>query len=99
MIISDKYGLVFRLLTEKEIYRDDYRALLARVWWEEMQDKEISAVIFLHLLKSKKISHPESIMRARRKVQEQNPHLLGRTGKYRKTHSVSETRLDLGYRN
>ena len=97
MKITEKYAKVKALLEEKNIYRDDYNALLARVWWDEMYDKNISAVDFLYLLKAKRISHPESIMRVRRKIQEEHPILRGKTYKQRKTKEVENVQKELGY--
>lgn len=98
MKISKKYNLVKRLLEQGEEYRDDYLKLLARVWYDEMAIKSMSAFDFLHGLRTKQYSHAESIMRARRKVQEEHPELRGKNYKVRTTTAVKETQLDLGYK-
>lgn len=97
MRITDNYTKVKDLLELKPIYRDDYNALLSRVWYDEMQNKSLSAIDFLHLLKNKQLSHPESIMRVRRKVQEENPHLRGKSYKQRKTIEQTNVLNELGY--
>ena len=98
MKITEKYAKVKALLEEKNIYRDDYNALLARVWWDEIKNSsDMSAMDFLYLLKAKRISHPESIMRVRRKIQEEHPILRGKTYKQRKTKEVENVQKELGY--
>ena len=99
MKITDNYKKVKALLEEKEIYRDDYNALLARVWYDALPFKSISAVDFLHLIKNNQLPHAESIMRVRRKVQEDCPELRGKTYNYRKTKEYEQVKIDLGYGN
>ncbi len=97
MEITNNYEKIKRLLEIKPKYRDDYNALLSRVWYDEMQNKSLSAIDFLHLLNNKQLSHPESIMRCRRKIQEEHPHLRGKTYKQRKTKEVKSVQTELGY--
>jgi len=96
MKILKKYNKVKELLEQKEIYRDDYYPLLARLWHDEMPDKKISAFDFLHNLRAGKVTHPESIMRLRRKIQEEHPHLRGKTYRSRQITQTS-VRQELGY--
>ena len=54
-------------------------------------------VNILSLLKDRKLSHPSGIMRARRKLQEENPALRGEIWKIR--HKEQEVvKRDLGYK-
>ena len=99
MNVKKNYNKVKKLLEEKEIYRDSYNSLLARVWYDEMPMKNLLAVDFLHLLKNGQLSHPESIMRVRRKVQEDHKELRGKTYNYRKTKEYEQVKMDLGYGN
>ena len=71
------------LLRQKSKYRDSDRALLARVWIDTLggEDKiaEISVRDFLleYIKDESKLETSESIGRARRKLQRDNPSLRG----------------------
>ncbi len=98
MKILNNYDTVKRLLETDPKYRDDYTKLIARVWWLEVnRNKYLTALELLNRLGNKELSHPESIMRARRKVQEEHPHLRGTTYQQRKTTEQKQVQKELGY--
>ena len=97
MKVLDNASKVKRLLESQPKYRDDYKSLIARIWFNEIgQDKELKAFEMLNLLVEGKLSHPESIMRARRKIQEEHPELRGKTYSKRKE-EVRAVQTELGY--
>ncbi len=80
MKILDNAAKVQSLLESTPKYRDDYKSLIARIWFDEIgKDKELKAFELLNKLAKGELSHPESIMRARRKIQEEHPVLRGET--------------------
>lgn len=97
MRILTKAEKIKSLLEEKAIYRDDYYSLVARVWYDELTDKSISAIAFLCLVRAKRVTHPESIMRARRKIQEEHPHLRGDSYTQRNEVEQLNVLTELGY--
>lgn len=66
-----------QILFEKVEYRDNDAALVCRVWWDELPDKDMSARRFLELYKLGCFTHADTITRARRKLQEDFPLLRG----------------------
>ena len=97
MKVLDNAAKVKSLLEAQPKYRDDYKSLIARIWFNEIgQDKELKAYELLNKLAEGKLSHPESIMRARRKIQEEHPELRGRTYNKRKE-EVKAVQRELGY--
>ena len=88
--------------------RDNDFYLMYWIWQDEFNDLNLSnkmtlefdrtsVVNILSLLKDRKLSHPSGIMRARRKVQEENPDLRGELWKIR--HKEQEVvKRDLGYK-
>ena len=75
---SEHYYKVKNLLEEKPEYRDSDLKLLSRIWYEEAgSNQNMNVVAFLTNFRNGKYSKPESITRARRKVQENNEHLRG----------------------
>jgi len=98
MKVLTNYDIIKRLLEDNPKYRDDYNKLVARVWWMEVnKDKGLSALEMLNKLACKELTHPESIMRARRKIQEEHPHLRGETYNQRKTKEQKKVQTELGY--
>lgn len=76
---------VRNLLEKDEKYRDD-DALLVAAYYYERRGKElhrITAVNFLQMLVDGILPFPDNITRARRKLQEHNPHLRGKIYKIR----------------
>jgi len=97
MKVLDNAEKVKRLLESQPKYRDDYKSLIARIWFNEIgQDKELKAFEMLNLLVEGKLSHPESIMRARRKIQEEHPELRGK-GYNKRKEEVRAVQTELGY--
>jgi|TARA_R100001530_G_scaffold122669_2_gene90386 hypothetical protein len=99
MKILKHYDLVKELLesSKGKEYQDCYYKLIARVWWDEIgQSETMTAREFLLLLRYKKLSHPESIMRVRRKIEEEQKALRGATYADRQREQ-STVRKDLGY--
>jgi hypothetical protein len=98
---------VQKILLLKEAARNNDFYLMYWIWKNEFDhintsDKmtldfdRINIVNILTLLNEKKLSHPSGIMRARRKVQEDNPILRGVVWKAR--HKEQEVvKQDLGY--
>tara|TARA_Y100000593_G_scaffold58461_1_gene108622 strand:+ start:788 stop:1087 length:300 start_codon:yes stop_codon:yes gene_type:complete len=72
--------------------------LIYEIWAKEMKVdiNKVSLLDTLSLWKNKKISHPSAIMRARRKVQEQNPQTRGKVWEQRHEQQRN-VRRDLGY--
>jgi len=100
MKILKNYDLVKRLLEgEKGLdYQDCYYKLIARVWWDEIgQSETMTARELLMLLRNKKLSHPESIMRVRRQVEKDHKKLRGATYINRQIEEQKRVRKDLGY--
>ena len=96
---------VEQVLRQKVQARDNDFYLMYWVWKEEFgksieHDIEFdrsNIVLILSLLKERKLSHPSGIMRARRKLQEENPALRGEIWKIR--HKEQEVvKRDLGYK-
>jgi|SRR6185312_13368232 len=56
--------------------RDDDRLLLAAVWLKEQHEMEDNRGFFVEFV-DRRLSNPESITRARRKLQQNNPMLRG----------------------
>lgn len=102
--IQDK---VKDILSKKIETRDNDFYVLYWIWKDEFDKLECtkehkldfdqtSIVNILSLLKSKDLSHPSAIMRARRKMQEIEPQLRGELWNAR--HKEEETvKADLGY--
>ena len=81
------------LLKEHPHLRDSDDKLLSNVWHKELltMGKNPNTMTGFELLKifsSGKLSTPESVTRARRKIQELNPALRGQSYKNRKTKGV-----------
>lgn len=75
---------VFSVLTEIPMTRDDDRLLLVELWSKESSAKDIAG-LFNELLGGE-ISHPESVSRIRRKIQEKHESLRGK--KYDSRHGM-----------
>ena len=98
---------VAEILTLKPETRDSDFYLMYWVWKQEfdlldlsdvkLEFDKINIVNLLSLLKDRQLSHPSGIMRARRKLQEENPALRGEVWKIR--HKEQEVvKRDLGYK-
>ena len=84
--------LVKDYLEAKPLLRDSDNKLVCRIWNNLLEakgsnPKEASAHDLLCLISQDKLPSFESISRARRKIQEQYPHLRGNTYKQRQNES------------
>jgi len=86
MDVKTNKELIIELLSEVPELRDDDYQLISLIWESQAFDvtgdygSNISALQFFSDFAKGKYSHPESIRRARAKIQEQMPELRG--GKY-----------------
>jgi hypothetical protein len=91
--------VIIDLLTNKEHLRDNDQALIANIWWRELvtQGKDKSTAFeMLKVFSEGKLSNPESIRRARQKIQEEQPELRGQS--YRVRHREQDNvKEQLGY--
>jgi hypothetical protein len=91
--------VIIDLLTNKEHLRDNDQALIANIWWRELvtQGKDKSTAFeLLKVFSEGKLSNPESIRRARQKIQEEQPELRGES--YRARHREQDNvKEQLGY--
>jgi hypothetical protein len=87
---QDLYNKVKELLSINNVYRDNDRRLIARIWWDEMGgDKErISAKSMLNMYIHNELSQADSITRYSRQIQRLHPELRG--GEYNKRHEEQE---------
>ena len=79
---------IIKLLTDKPHLREDDQPLIANIWWTDIKNlgldpNNITGTKVLELFSQDKLSHPESIMRARRKIQEEMPELRGKNRSYK----------------
>jgi hypothetical protein len=95
--INTVYDFVFSQLVKAERYRDDDNLLVVSIWWEELakmgyDGRNLSAYDFMNLYKSQKLTSSDTITRARRKIQEENPDLRGKSYQSRqaKTEDVKQ---------
>ena len=99
---------VRRILMMKKQARDNDFYLMYWIWQNEFNNLQLhdnvdiefdrtNIVNILSLLKDRKLSHPSGIMRARRKLQEEDPSLRGKIWTIR--HKEQEVvKADLGYK-
>jgi|APGre2960657373_1045057.scaffolds.fasta_scaffold40357_3 hypothetical protein len=91
--IKDLADKIEVLLEKYPTYRDNDKKLVCHIWMEQMGGidpmKQISLYDFLKTwIDSKNLANPDTICRARRKVQEVKPHLRGAQYKHRRTEEV-----------
>lgn len=97
--ISSIYDLVTAQLRQAERYRDDDNLLVASIWWHELTKMglngyNLSTFDFMTLYQQQKLTSADTITRARRKIQEENPELRGKS--YRVRHvSAEKVKKDL----
>lgn len=78
--------IVTHFLTIRPELRDDDNRLMANIWASELKDTgihDMGAWDFLTIFSKGLLTSPESIRRARQKVQEESPHLRGKSYKER----------------
>lgn len=84
---------VTELLRLSQTYRDSDEKLVVRFWWDELAHldtqeanrKTYSMVYFFEKYASGQITSADVITRARRKAQQENPDLRGKTWKERRS--------------
>jgi hypothetical protein len=100
--IQKVVSLVEKLLNEDKRYRDSDKKLSAKIWATQYggidKMKDISAYDFLceYVKDDTHLYSQESIGRARRKIQEENPELRGKKYK-KKQREQTSVREALGY--
>mgnify|MGYP003641482098 FL=1 len=98
-MIKEKIKKVEKILREIATTRDNDQELIAKYWHDELRemkfDQERDFILthreinlFYKVIESGILSQPDTITRARRKVQEEVPSLRG--DKYHKRHSATE---------
>lgn len=92
--LQKMYDKVFDLLDKYPKYRDNDELLVARVWWDELEEMGINrealyAEQLLQLKVDGRLAKESTITRARRKAQEEHPRLKGVTSNFR--HNKAET--------
>ena len=101
MKINKTKDKVIYLLKQYPALRDDDSRLIANYWNVELQAKNISTTEskmyeLLQMVASRELATPESIVRMRRKVQEDIVELRGH--EYNRRHGEQKTvQRDLGY--
>ena len=93
---------VENLLVKYPHFRDSDNKLIAAYWFEELKGKgvnldEMSGMEFLHFFASSKLTNSETIHRCRRKAQEENTELRGKSYQTRQYKMQKQWRKDLGY--
>lgn len=84
--------IVKRLLEEQSALRDNDNLLMSRIW------KEQSNILnFFQRFESGKLHSPETIRRARQKLQEDFPHLRGELYEVRQKRQ-EKVKQELGYK-
>lgn len=84
--IQNAKQLVKHFLTIRPELRDNDNRLMANIWASELKGTgihDMSAFDFLKMFSQDILTSPESIRRARQKIQEECPHLRGKSYKSR----------------
>jgi len=72
--------IVFDLLSKHPVLRDNDTLLISSVWDVQLEQKDYEGSRdFLDVMRLGYLAKPESVTRARRKIQEDNPLLRGKT--------------------
>jgi hypothetical protein len=88
--------IIFDTLTANKESRDDDMLLISVIWASEIDCNNLSAHQLLKHIASGDLSHPESIMRSRRKVQEVHANLRG-TNYEARHNNQKKIKTELGY--
>lgn len=93
---------VKNLLTKYPHFRDSDNKLIAAYWFEELKRKgvnpdEISGMDLLHYFTDSQLTNSETIHRCRRKAQEENTELRGKSYQTRQDKMQKQWRKELGY--
>jgi hypothetical protein len=80
--IKNMQDVVKASLEKYPRYRDDDNKLVAYIWFKNLKNngipENIPAIEFLHFYANNELPQADVITRARRKVQEDHPHLRGK---------------------
>ena len=91
--ISKLVDRVTGLLTAKSDLRDNDRRLICNIWWKSVSNPELLMFEdFIQLYIKGKVPESDSITRCRRKVQEENEDLRGKSWDLR--HGLENTVLN-----
>ena len=91
--ISKLVDRVTGLLTAKSDLRDNDRRLICNIWWKSVSNPELLMFEdFIQLYIKGKVPESDSITRCRRKVQEENENLRGKSWDLR--HGLENTVLN-----
>ena len=87
------------LLTKFPELRDDDKLLVTKMWFYELKKYEVepslmTAMQFFEIYQQNVLSNSDLITRARRKIQEENPELRGKSWEERHKEG-EETRFDI----
>lgn len=94
--IQNAKTAVKHFLTIRPELRDSDSRLMANIWASELKETgihEMSAWDFLKMFSQDILTSPESIRRARQKIQEECPHLRGKSYKARHQKGFEVTHL------
>lgn len=82
--VKSLQGEIEVLLRNSDRLKDNDNAIIANIWSKEIDLNELTAFEFLKIFSQGKLSSVESIVRARRKLQEENIAFRGRKYQMRK---------------
>ena len=90
------------LLIKYPYCRDSDKKLIAAYLFDELKGKgvnpdEMSGIEFIHFFANSKLTNSETIHRCRRKAQEENTELRGKSYQTSKDKMQKQWRKDLGY--
>jgi hypothetical protein len=85
---------------DKPELRDSDEKLISNIWYDDLKSKNIkvsegSYLHFLRMYGTGQLTSAESIRRSRAKLQEENPHLRGKSYQRRQTELQAETIKEL----
>lgn len=101
--ITPVYDRVKHLLEKYLSYRDSDYKLVSNIWWNELfgnvavnrENCKMELFDFLMKYSNADVTPADSITRARRKVQEEYPHLRGETYKQRKLKEAENVKEEI----
>lgn len=96
--IKDIAPAVKGILEHDARYRDDDNKLISVIWWQEIgvhRIEDLTGKEVLRMLYDGELTPAESITRARRKIQELHPELLGEKRKKRRRQQEEEVKQEL----
>lgn len=98
MKITQNKNSVRKALIKYPKTRDSYYMLIAHIWWDELADdlkKSEAAKKIFNKIANGNFSHPESLMRCRRLLQEKEESLRGETYKHRVDSEEKSVRTEI----